>query len=113
MPEGKKKGSLQPKIIKNAKGTPFLFPDALELRMIFFHGRCEVASTAIRHSPRVFELAPLIVAAPACLRSGRKGISDLEGTVGIFIENLRRVFGSRGGEPGAPIGPLLGKRLEL
>src|SRR5665647_1379061 len=38
---------------------------------------------------------------------------DLECTVGVFVESLRRVFCDRSGEPTAPLGPFLGKGLEL
>ena len=55
---------------KGAKGTSFLFLETLHFRMDFFHGWREMAAAAIRHSPRVFKRAPLVMAAPARLRGG-------------------------------------------
>ena len=98
---------------KGLKGLSFLFFGALHFRMHLFHRWGEVASTAIRHAPRVFKLAPLVVAAPARLSGGRKRMRHLECAVGIFVESLRRVFCNRSGEPAAPLGPFLGERLEL
>ena len=77
---------------KGFKGIFFLFFGALHFRMHLFHGWSEVASAAIAHTPRVFERAPFIVAAPASLRGGRKGVRHLEGAVGIFVERFRRVL---------------------
>lgn len=72
-----------------------------------------MASAAIRHSSCVFKLAPLIMTAPAGLSNGRKGMRDLEGAVGIGVENLHRVFSDCGGDPSATFGPLFRKGLEL
>jgi len=108
----KKKGFAAARLDEAQREPLLFFLTSLKLGVGRLRLRSEVASAAVHHGAGVFQLAPLVMATPACLRGGGERMGHLECPVSVTVEQFRRILCDCGGKPGAPFGPLLGEGLE-